>query len=65
MYLKGIDEHSKIKARNGGEARILIGKTETKWRLIVAEITDHVIIGLDLLYHLHAIIDLAEYTIKI
>ena len=77
MYLKGIDANSKIKARNGGEARILIGKTETKWqlivvdktetkwRLIVVEITDHVIIGLELLYHLHAIIDLAKYTIKL
>ena len=50
MYLKGVpvDENTKIKARNGGEARIVIGKTEAKWQLIVAEITDHVIIGLDL-----------------
>ena len=67
MYLKGVpvDENTKIKARNGGEARIVMGKTEAKWQLIVAEITDHVIIGLDLLCHLHAIIDLTEYTIKI
>jgi Holliday junction resolvase len=40
MYLKGIDANSKIKDRNGGEARILIGKTETKWQLIVVDKTE-------------------------
>lgn len=54
-----------VRARSGGKARVAIGKTETKWHLIVAKITDDIIIGLDLLYHLKVVIYLAEYTVQI
>ena len=64
VYLKGVQD-SVVRARSGGKARVAIGKTETKWHLIVAKITDDIIIGLDLLYHLKVVIDLAEYTVQI
>ncbi|CAC5366895.1 unnamed protein product [Mytilus coruscus] len=42
-----------------------MGKTETKWQIIVADITDSVLLGLDILQHLKAVIDLAYYTVKL
>ena len=48
--LKGAGNTTCIKTVSGDIARFKIGNTETKWRLIVANTTDPVIIGLDLLH---------------
>lgn len=65
ISLMGAGCDSNIAAKLGNAAIFRIGKTETKWRLLVGDISDKVILGLDLLHHLHAVIDLSEYTIKI
>ncbi|CAC5385758.1 unnamed protein product [Mytilus coruscus] len=44
---------------------IRTSKTETKWQIIVADITDFVLLGLDVLQHLQDVIDLTNYTVKI
>lgn len=48
--LKGAGNTTCIKTVSGDIARFKIGNTEAKWRLIVANTTDPVIIGLDLLH---------------
>jgi hypothetical protein len=48
--LKGAGNTTCIKSVSGDIASYKIGNTETKWRLIVANTTDPVIIGLDLLH---------------
>jgi len=65
ISLMGAGCGSNIAAKLGNTAIFRIGKTETKWRLLVGDISDNVILDLDLLHHLHAVIDLSEYTIKI
>jgi hypothetical protein len=47
---RGKEHYTCIKPVSGDIARFKIGNTETKWRLIVADTTDPVIIGLDLLH---------------
>ncbi|CAG2257817.1 unnamed protein product [Mytilus edulis] len=65
VTLKGAGAENKIKARYANRVSIRTGKTETKWQIIVADITDPVLLGLDFLQHLQAVIDLANYTVKI
>ncbi|CAG2215849.1 unnamed protein product [Mytilus edulis] len=65
VTLKGAGAENKIKARYANRVSIRTGKTETKWQIIVADITDSVLLGLDFLQHLQAVIDLANYTVKI
>ena len=48
--LKGAGNNTCIKTVSGDIVRFKIGNTETKWRLSVANTTDPVIIGLDLLH---------------
>ncbi|CAC5375552.1 unnamed protein product [Mytilus coruscus] len=65
VTLKGAGAENKIKARYANRVSIRMGKTETKWQIIVADITDSLLLGLDILQHLKAVIDLANYTVKI
>jgi len=63
--LKGAGNNTSISARYADKVVINIGQTETRWRMIVADISDPVIIGLDLLKHLKAVIDLVDFKIII
>jgi len=65
VSLKGAGNDTSIRARYADKVVINIGQTETRWRIIVADISDPVIIGLDLLKHLKAIIDLVDFNIII
>ncbi|CAG2221430.1 unnamed protein product [Mytilus edulis] len=47
VTLKGAGAENKIKARYANRVSIRTGKTETKWQIIVADITDPVLLGLD------------------
>ncbi|CAC5417341.1 unnamed protein product [Mytilus coruscus] len=64
VTLKGAGAENKTKAIYASRLSIRISKTETTWRIIVADITDFVLLGLYFL-HLRAVIDLADYTVKI
>ncbi|CAC5399678.1 unnamed protein product [Mytilus coruscus] len=65
VTLKGAGAENKVKARYANRVSIRNGKTETKWQIIEADTTDSVLLGLDFLQHLQAVIDLANYTVKI
>jgi len=65
VILKGAGKDSDISARYASSVTIKIGKTETKWRVIVANITDSVILGLDVLKHVKAVINLVDYEVAI
>ena len=65
LLLKGAGENNTIPARYAEQTKINIGKTETKWRVIVAKISDPVILGLDILKFLKATINLEAFTITV
>ncbi|VDI25418.1 Hypothetical predicted protein [Mytilus galloprovincialis] len=52
VILKGAGKDNSITARYTDRVAIKVGKTETRWRVIVADITDPVILGLDVLQHI-------------
>lgn len=58
-------ERAKITTFPPEHTQIKVGKTETRWRVIVAKINDEVILGLDLLKHLKANINLDDFTITV
>ncbi|VDI00838.1 Hypothetical predicted protein, partial [Mytilus galloprovincialis] len=51
VILRGAGKDNSITARYTDRVAIKVGKTETRWRVIVADITDPVILGLDVLQH--------------
>ncbi|CAC5358486.1 unnamed protein product [Mytilus coruscus] len=63
LMLKGAGKDNSITARY--TERVKVGKTDTKWKIIVAKINDQVILGLDFLKHLDAGIDLTDLSITI
>lgn len=65
VILKGAGENNSIPASYAEHTQIKVGKTETRWRVIVAKINDQVILGLDLLKHLKANINLDDFTITV
>ena len=52
VLLKGAGTNNNIPARYTVGTTVTVGKTETKWRIIVAKITVPVILGLELLTNL-------------
>jgi hypothetical protein len=65
VLLKGAGTNNNIPARYTDGTTVTVGKTETKWRIIVAKITDPVILGLNLLTKFDAVIDLTDFSITI
>ncbi|CAC5407103.1 unnamed protein product [Mytilus coruscus] len=65
VILKGTGKDNSISAKYTDRVAIKIGKTETRWRVIVADITDPVILGLDVLQHIKAVINLVDLTITV
>ncbi|CAG2185743.1 unnamed protein product [Mytilus edulis] len=65
VILKGAGKDNSITARYADRVAIKVGKTETRWRVIVADITDPVILGLDVLQHIKAVINLVDLTITV
>ncbi|CAG2248496.1 unnamed protein product [Mytilus edulis] len=61
----GAGKDNSITARYADRVAIKVGKTETRWRVIVADITDPVILGLDVLQHIKAVINLVDLTITV
>ncbi|CAC5414085.1 unnamed protein product [Mytilus coruscus] len=65
LVLRGAGKDSKIDARYTEEIPIEIGKLKSKWRFVTANINDNIILGIDFLEKLGAVIDMANYTIRI
>ncbi|CAC5374562.1 unnamed protein product [Mytilus coruscus] len=65
LMLKGAGKDNSITARYTERVAVKVGKTDTKWKIIVAKINDQVILGLDFLKHLDAVIDLTDLSITI
>ncbi|CAG2198565.1 KRAB [Mytilus edulis] len=65
VILKGAGKDNSITARYADRVAIKVVKTETRWRVIVADITDPVILGLDVLQHIKAVINLVDLTITV
>ncbi|XP_071140676.1 interaptin-like [Mytilus edulis] len=65
LMLKGAGKDNSITARYTECVTVKVGKTDTKWKIIVAKINDQVILGLDFLKHLDAVIDLTDLSITI
>ncbi|VDI12065.1 Hypothetical predicted protein [Mytilus galloprovincialis] len=65
VILRGAGKDNSITARYTDRVAIKVGKTETRWRVIVADITDPVILGLDVLQHIKAVINLVDLTITV
>jgi len=65
IILKGVGRGSKIEARYTDNLDVKLGSLKAKWKFVVADISDDIILGIDILEHCHAIIDLANYSIRI
>ncbi|CAC5398292.1 unnamed protein product [Mytilus coruscus] len=65
VILKGAGKDNSISAKYTVRVAIKVGKTETRWRVIVADITGPVILGLDVLQHIKAVINLVDLTITV
>ena len=65
INLKGAGRGSRIEARYTGNLDVKLGSLKAKWKLVVADISDDIILDIDVLEHFHAIIDLANYSIRI
>ncbi|CAC5378212.1 unnamed protein product [Mytilus coruscus] len=65
VILKEAGKDNSITAKYTDRVAIKVGKTKTRWRVIVADITDPVILGLDVLQHIKAVIDLVDLTITV
>lgn len=64
LTLKGIGESSEIPARLAERVTICTGKTTVEWNMLVADITDNIILGLDFLEHQKVIINLSDCSIN-
>ena len=65
VTLKGVGGNSWLKANYSHDANIEIEGIQFKWPVIIADITDQVIIGLDFLSANNALIDLNAQSINI
>ncbi|CAC5407143.1 unnamed protein product [Mytilus coruscus] len=63
--LRGAGKNSKIDARYAEEIPIEIGKLKSKWRFVTANINDNIILGIAFLEKFGAVIDMANYTVRI
>ena len=63
VTLKGVGENSWLKANYSHDANIEIEGIQFKWPVIIADITDQVIIGLDFLSANNALIDLNDQSL--
>lgn len=65
IVLKGIGNFSEMDARLVPNACVTIGKSTIKWDVVVADIEDHLILGIDFLENQKAIINLTDYSIEL
>ncbi|VDI70192.1 Hypothetical predicted protein [Mytilus galloprovincialis] len=65
IVLKGAGACSEINAEIAENVNLDIGSSTVKWDMVVAEITDNLILGIDFLESQKAIIDLTDYSIKL
>lgn len=65
IILKGAGEFSEMEARVAGKVLFRIGQIKIKWNMVVADITDDVILGIDFLEHQKAGINLTDYSIEL
>ncbi|CAC5372749.1 unnamed protein product [Mytilus coruscus] len=65
IVLKGAGACSEIKAGIAENVNLDIGSSTVKWEMVVAEITDNLILGIDFLESQKAVIDLTDYSIKL
>ena len=63
--LKGAARQSNFQARITDGVKVEIGKIKTKWKLIAANISANIILGMDFLDEHKAVIDLSNYSIKL
>jgi len=63
--LKRADKFSEMEARLAEKIKIQIGSTAINWNMVVANITDSVILGIDFLAKQRAVIDLSDYSIRL
>lgn len=61
MTIKGVGENSWLKASYLKDANIEIERVQFKWPFIVADITDQVVIGLDVLSAHNALIKASTF----
>ena len=62
---KGAGECSEMEARVAEKVLFLIGQIKIKWNMVVAVITDDVILGMYVLEHQKAVINLTDYSIEL
>lgn len=65
IILRGAGEFSEMNASVTDKIELKIGKSSLQWSMIVADITDNVILGIDFLIHQKAVINLADYTVQL
>ena len=65
VFIKGINSTASIRAHIVPNINIKIGRTNLQWNMLMAEITDKVILGLDFLEANKAIVDHGQYSIHI
>ena len=65
MILKGADTLSESEAKLAEKIKIQIGSTFINWNMVVADITDNVILGIYFLEKNRAVIDLSDYSIRL
>ncbi|CAG2206795.1 unnamed protein product [Mytilus edulis] len=65
VNLKGITKDSHMLARVAKDIPIKIGKTLSYWNMVIADIPDTVLLGIDFLEHNKVIIDLQKNSIHL
>ncbi|VDI09313.1 Hypothetical predicted protein [Mytilus galloprovincialis] len=65
VNLKGITKNSHMLARVANGIPIKIGKTLSNWNMVIADIPDTVLLGIDFLEHNKVIIDLQKNSIQL
>ena len=65
IILKGADKFSEIEAKLAEQIKIQIGNIFINWNMVVADITDSVILGIYFLEKNRAVIDLSDYSIRL
>ena len=65
IILKGADKYSELEARLAEKIKIQIGITVINWNMVVANITDSLILGIYFLEKQRAVIDLSDYSIRL
>ena len=65
IKLKGAGKENEIKARLAKNVSLQIGGITRKWDIVVGEIADSLLLGLDFLKTYESVIDLRNYTVTI